>query len=111
MIIAIPLEDGKLSSHFGHCSKFALLQIDAANAITERRDVDAPPHEPGAFPKFLAEQGVNLVIGGSMGPRAVELFGANGIQVVLGAPVDTPENLVAAHFQGTMEKVASDCHH
>ncbi|MEJ2124513.1 MAG: NifB/NifX family molybdenum-iron cluster-binding protein [Alphaproteobacteria bacterium] len=111
MIIAIPLENGQLSEHFGHCSSFALVQTDASNAITERRDHEAPPHQPGAFPAWLAEQGVNLLICGSMGPRAQTLLTENGIEVVMGAPVDTPENLIAAHFQGTLEKRASTCHH
>jgi predicted Fe-Mo cluster-binding NifX family protein len=111
MIIAIPLEGGQLSQHFGHCSSFALIQTNEANAITERRDHEAPPHQPGAFPAWLAEHSVELVICGSMGPRAIGLFAEKGIEVVLGAPVDTPENLVAAYFQGTMEKVESSCHH
>jgi predicted Fe-Mo cluster-binding NifX family protein len=113
MIIAIPLVDGKLSPHFGHCAAFALIETDAENAIKERRDVEAPPHEPGLLPKWLAERGVNLVICGGMGARALGLFAERGIQVVAGAPADTPEVLVAAHFQGTMPRSANSCdnHH
>jgi predicted Fe-Mo cluster-binding NifX family protein len=111
MIIAIPLEDGKLSSHFGQCSSFSLISTDATNAITERRDLDAPPHEPGALPNWLSERHVDLVICGNMGPRALDLLAQKGIEVVTGAPVDDPEHLVVAHFQGTMEKLANDCHH
>ncbi|SDE65475.1 NifB/NifX family molybdenum-iron cluster-binding protein [Rhodospira trueperi] len=111
MLIAIPLDEGKLSPHFGHCKSFALVETDAAHAVTSRRDADAPPHEPGLLPKWLSEQGVDLVICGSMGPRAQDLFAQYGIAVTTGAPVDDPEHLVATHFQGTMEKTASDCHH
>ncbi len=73
MIIAVPLEDGKLCPHFGHCAKFALIQTDDKNAITARRDIDAPPHEPGLLPNWLHERGVNLILCGGMGPRALEL--------------------------------------
>ena len=111
MIIAIPLENGKLNPHFGHCASFALLQTDAANAITERRDIEAPPHVPGLLPEWLSERGVNLVIAGGMGARAVGLFAQKGIKVVTGAPVDAPERLVTAYFQGSMETSANGCNH
>ncbi|MBT3070725.1 NifB/NifX family molybdenum-iron cluster-binding protein [Rhodomicrobium sp. Az07] len=111
MIIAIPLEDGKLAPHFGHCASFALIETDAANAVTERRDIDAPPHEPGLLPVWLAERGVTLVICGGMGARALDLFAQKGIEVVSGAPVDTPERLAAAYLHGQMETTANGCSH
>lgn len=110
MIIAIPLEDEKLATHFGHCASFALMQTDEANAITERRDIEAPPHVPGLLPQWLSERGVNLVICGGMGGRALDLFAQKGIKVIAGAPVDAPERLVAAYFQG-METSANACNH
>lgn len=30
MTIAIPLYDGNLSAHFGHCEQFVLFQVDNA---------------------------------------------------------------------------------
>lgn len=111
MIIAIPLEDGKLNPHFGHCASFALIQTDAANAVTERCDIEAPPHVPGLLPEWLSERGVNLVIAGGMGARAVDLFGQKGVTVVTGAPVDTPERLVAAYFRETLKTTANACNH
>lgn len=111
MIIAIPLENGKLAQHFGHCASFALIQTDDANAITGRSDIEAPPHEPGLLPVWLSERGVNLVICGGIGPRAVDLLAQKGIEVVTGAPVDAPEPLIAAHFQRTLETTGNSCDH
>ena len=111
MIIAIPLEDGKLAQHFGHCASFALMHTDTANAVTERRDVDAPPHVPGLLPEWLSERGVTLVIAGGMGARALDLFAQKGIKVVTGAPVDAPERLVAAYFRESLETTANACNH
>jgi predicted Fe-Mo cluster-binding NifX family protein len=111
MIIAIPIEGGKLAPHFGHCASFALLQTNAANAVTERRDVDAPPHVPGLLPEWLSERGVNMIIAGGMGARALDLFAQKGIAVVTGAPVATPESLVAAYFRETLETTANACNH
>ncbi|MDD3287492.1 MAG: NifB/NifX family molybdenum-iron cluster-binding protein [Alphaproteobacteria bacterium] len=111
MIIAIPLEDGKLCQHFGHCAKFALIQTDDKNAITARRNIDAPPHEPGLLPTWLHERSVNLIICGGMGPRALELFEQKGIDVITGAPIETPEALIAAHFTGTLQTAPNSCDH
>ncbi|MGE4351806.1 MAG: NifB/NifX family molybdenum-iron cluster-binding protein [Bdellovibrionales bacterium] len=111
MIIAVPLENGKLCQHFGHCASFALIHVDSNEAIADRRDVDAPPHEPGLLPAWLAERGVELVICGGMGARALELFAQRGISVLTGAPADTPEKLVQAHLDGSLTPGANVCDH
>jgi len=111
MIIAIPLENGKLCSHFGHCGAFAMIQTDDANAITARHDEEAPPHEPGLLPNWLFDRGVNLVLCGGIGPRAIDLLTEKNIKVIIGAPVETPESLVAAYFQGTLKTSANSCDH
>ncbi|MDD3181855.1 MAG: NifB/NifX family molybdenum-iron cluster-binding protein [Alphaproteobacteria bacterium] len=112
MMIAIPIENGKLCSHFGHCSQFALLQTDAVtHAMTTRQDLEAPPHEPGLLPAWLSEHGVNLVLCGGIGPRALDLFAQKGIEVITGAPIEEPEVLVAAHFQGILKTSANSCDH
>ena len=94
MKIAIPLADGKLSMHFGHCECFALVDVDpATKKILKRENIDAPPHEPGLLPGWLAERGANLIIAGGMGQRAQSLFTQQGIEVVVGAPAETPDAL------------------
>lgn len=43
MRIAIPLADGKLAMHFGHCERFALVDIDQQkNMISSREDIVPP---------------------------------------------------------------------
>ena len=112
MRIAIPLADGKLATHFGHCASFALIDIDQSNnTILKREDVNAPPHLPGLLPAWMAERGVSLVIAGGMGRRALELFAHQKIGVVLGAPTDTPEKLVKAHLDGSMQTGKNPCDH
>lgn len=110
--IAVPLAQGKLAQHFGHCERFAILQIDSrGKEIIQREDVDAPPHEPGLLPPWLAERGVKVVIAGGMGQRAMGLFGNQGIKVLVGAPVDTPENLVASYLSDTLPLGTNVCDH
>lgn len=111
MKIAIPLADGKLCMHFGHCEQFALIEVDAAKIITGKTLVTPPPHEPGVLPRWLAEKGVNQIIAGGMGQRAQDLFAENGIAVVIGAMGDTPEQLVAEFLAGTLITGANACDH
>ena len=57
MRIAIPVSDGKLSAHFGHCEAFALLEVDKeSGTITGQTMAPSPPHQPGMLPGWLAEQ-------------------------------------------------------
>lgn len=112
MKIAIPLADGKLAIHFGHCERFALIDADlAGRRITGRQDIAAPPHEPGLLPPWLAEQGANLIIAGGMGQRAISLFAGHGIQVITGAPAESPEQLVEAYLAGTLQAGQNVCDH
>jgi len=111
MKIAIPLADGRLCMHFGHCEQFALIDVDASGIIIGRTAITPPPHEPGLLPKWLAEKGVTQIIAGGMGQRAQELFVESGIAVVTGAMGDTPEQLVAEFLAGTLMTGTNSCEH
>lgn len=110
--IAIPLAEGKLCMHFGHCEQFAVLDVDqASEKIISRTDLVPPPHEPGVLPAWLHEKGVKMVIAGGMGQRAQQIFAGHGIAVLVGAPADSPENLVTAYLAGTLESGDNVCDH
>ena len=112
MKFAIPLAEGKLAIHFGHCASFALIDVDqATKTIQQRGDVEAPPHEPGLLPPWLAERGANVIIAGGMGGRARDLFTAQNIEVIVGAPADTPERIVTGWLAGTLEVGGNACDH
>ena len=112
MRIAIPLANGMLSAHFGHCERFALIDVDGQpRTIVKREDISAPPHQPGLLPPWLAEQGARLVIAGGMGQRAQALFAQHGIEVLVGAPAGTPEDLVRAYLAGTLAAGENLCDH
>jgi len=112
MKIAVPVADGQLAMHFGHCDAFAL--IDADQESGEIRSVEesaSPPHQPGVLPKWLGEQGVEVVIAGGMGQRAQRLFADQHIRVVVGAPAEPPEALVKLFLQGNLETGDNICDH
>jgi Mrp family chromosome partitioning ATPase/predicted Fe-Mo cluster-binding NifX family protein len=112
MKIAIPLDNGRVSTHFGHCPVFALYEVDEANKATRSKTtLEAPPHEPGLLPRWLHERGANVIITGGMGQRARQLFAQSGIQVVMGAPPDGADDVVAAYLNGTLQTGANPCDH
>lgn len=112
MRIAIPTVDGKLCMHFGHCEKFALVEVaEDSKTITGTDYLTPPAHEPGVLPRWLQEQGVDTIVAGGMGQRAQGLFSQNGITVVVGAPGKTPEEVVSAYLSGTLEVGQNVCDH
>ncbi|MGB4599903.1 MAG: NifB/NifX family molybdenum-iron cluster-binding protein [Trichlorobacter sp.] len=112
MRVAIPVAEGKLAAHFGHCETFALLDIELQErSLLHRHDVAAPPHEPGLLPRWLSGQGVEMVIAGGMGQRAMELFVRNGIKVFTGAPSAEPELLVRHFMTGSLPLGINLCDH
>jgi len=112
MRVAIPLADGTLATHFGHCESFALLDIDLQDRkLSSRQDVAAPPHEPGLLPRWLADQGVEMIIAGGMGQRAQDLFVKSGIRVYTGSVVAEPELLVENFMAGSLSLGANLCDH
>lgn len=112
MVIAVPVTNGVLGQHFGHCEEFALFDVGPdGKTVGEKRTLTAPPHEPGVLPRWLHEQGANLIIAGGMGARAQSLFSENSIRVVVGAPADDAEQVVKSYLEGTLETGTNICDH
>jgi ATP-binding protein involved in chromosome partitioning len=110
MKIAIPMANGRLTAHFGHCQEFALVEIEG-NEISKKEMLVPPPHEPGVLPSWLHELGADVIIAGGMGQRAVSLFQERGIKVVTGAPTLTPEELVDSYLNNTLMTGTNLCDH
>jgi predicted Fe-Mo cluster-binding NifX family protein len=110
MKIAIPTAEGKLARHFGHCREFAFIEVNGCDA-SKKQMLEPPPHEPGVLPRWLHEQGVDVVIAGGMGARAVDLLSERGIKVVTGAPALSPEEIVTRYTSDTLETGANACDH
>ncbi len=112
MKIAVPVAGDKLAMHFGHCEKFAIIEVDEnEKKVLGKTFIDAPPHQPGLLPPWLAERGANVIISGGMGQRAQDLFAANNIKVVVGAPSESPEKLAADFLAGTLVSGQNICDH
>jgi predicted Fe-Mo cluster-binding NifX family protein len=110
LTFAIPLENGQLCSHFGHCQQFAIIDV-VNDIIVDEKYITPPPHEPGLLPGWLAERGVTDVIAGGMGQRAIDLFAAQNIDVVVGAQASSPKALVTAWLNNTLVEGKNACDH
>ena len=110
MKFAIPLAAGKLTAHFGHCQEFALVEVEG-HEIKGKETLVPPPHEPGVLPKWLHDLGTNVIIAGGMGARALDLFAQNDIEVIVGAPSLTPEELVGRYLDNSLESGGNVCDH
>ncbi|MDO9522362.1 MAG: NifB/NifX family molybdenum-iron cluster-binding protein [Methanocorpusculum sp.] len=107
--IAIAQDGSLVSQHFGHCMSYALFNLEDGK-MTRLPDLENPGHEPGKLPRLLAAEGVNIVIAGGMGPRAIDLFEENGIQVILGVSGDLGR-AAEAFANGTLTAGTSSCSH
>jgi len=112
MRIAIPVTDGKLSAHFGHCREFAIVDADPnMKKVTHTEMFTPPAHEPGALPKWLSGMCVDLVIAGGMGRRAQQLFAQSNIDVVVGAMDNAPQELALQYLTGQLQSGENICDH
>ncbi|MFH1652553.1 MAG: NifB/NifX family molybdenum-iron cluster-binding protein [Pseudomonadota bacterium] len=112
MKIAIPLADGKLSMHFGHCEEFALIEVDEHQKnILGREILTDPPHQPGLLPEWLAERGANVIIAGGMGSRAQGLFAEKNIKVVVGVTDSDPTAIVEHYLNDKLKTGNNVCDH
>ena len=112
MRIAIPVANGELCPHFGHCEQFAIYQCDPETKRIIKNELHTPPmHEPGVLPRWLSEKSATTIIAGGMGMRAQQLFEQNGIQVILGAGSGDPQAVVEAFLAGTLSTGDNLCDH
>lgn len=109
MKIAIACDNGAVSAHFGHCPEYRVYEVSEGKVIGSS-SLPNPGHEPGVLPGFLASHGVNCVIAGGMGPRAVDLFEQNNVKVVLGASGEV-DRVIAEYLDGTLKLGKSACDH
>ena len=83
MKYAISTDGPDVSMHFGRCPQFTLVEIENGKLIN-KQVIDNPGHHPGFLPGFLSQKGVNSIIAGGMGHKAMNLFEQANINVILG---------------------------
>ncbi|MFP4041909.1 MAG: NifB/NifX family molybdenum-iron cluster-binding protein [Bacteroidales bacterium] len=108
--IAVPVVDGTLCNHFGHCQEFHLFLVKDGK-IDKKEKITPPPHAPGVIPNWLGEQKVTDVIVGGIGQRAIDIFNSQGVNVYAGAPNKPSEEIVENFIKGTLTLNENLCDH
>lgn len=110
--IAMPVSEGRLHEHFGGCREFAFIDADmSSSTVIATQTIAAPPHTPGAFPRWLREQGVQVVIASGIGRRALDNFAFHGIALHAGMANTPIHVLTAAYLAGLLKDVPASCDH
>lgn len=107
MRVAVSVDDGKVSMHFGRCQIYVLFDIENGE-IVNREEVKNPGHQPFFLPKFLAKRKVNLLLTGGIGPRAINLFKEFGIKVISNAE-GSLEDTIKKYLDGDLDENVEPC--
>ncbi|NOZ87193.1 MAG: P-loop NTPase [Deltaproteobacteria bacterium] len=79
--------DAEVSAHFGRCPYYTVASVENGEVVGH--EVAENPyyngHEPGVVPEFIKNLGVDAILAGGMGPRAIQLFESFGIDAATGA--------------------------
>jgi len=105
--IAISTDGDFVSSHFGRCPLFTIVDIKDGKVV-KKETVQNPGHQPGQIPQFLHQKGVECIICGGMGMRATGFFDDLGIKTLVGISGKISE-VIERLLKGTLEGGESLC--
>ena len=106
-IIAISTDGNRVAEHFGRCPVYTIIELEDS-VVTKKEVVDNPGHRTGFLPEYLAQRGVQKVISGGMGKRAIDLFLEKGICPMVGISGEIDE-VVEQYRQGQLKEGESLC--
>lgn len=109
MKVGVACDGQEVSPHFGRCEKFIIAEIDQGEVQLVEL-LPNPGHEPGLLPALMQEKGVECVLTGGAGPRAINLFNQVGIELVGGVSGD-PLVALQALALGRLTEGESTCAH
>lgn len=106
--IAITVEEHSpeemfVADHFGRCSKIAIYEVDQHKKVIKEESYLNPlqGNHVGAcqLPYYVQELGVNVIIAGGMGRKAISLFNSFKIEVVT-SPGSSVTDALSGYLMG-----------
>jgi len=107
--IAIATEEENVSSHFGRCPIYTLIEIQEEK-IVKKEEFPNPGHQPGLIPRLLSKKGINTIIAGGMGPRAQAIFAEKNIETIIGVQGKVSD-VVQKYINNKLETSRDLCDH
>lgn len=109
MRFAIATDGEFVSPHFGRCSAYTIVDIED-NKVIKKEVLNNPGHSPGFLPEFLHQKGVNCIICGGIGQRAISFLKQYGIEVILGIEGKI-NDVIEKLIEGKLVSGESLCNH
>lgn len=110
--IVLPVRDGRIDDHFGHCDHYSIVTVGDAGEILGVEYMPSPQGcgcKPGVAAVFK-EKGITVMLAGNMGMGALNKLNDNGITVVRGCngPV---MDVVNDYLAGRLSDSGESCRH
>ena len=101
MRIALPLANGKFSIHYGRAEALSIHEIDLEKGISTSLGMRMFPQEGtcGAG-KWVAAQGVEVLLAGGLGAGAAKGLGEAGVRVFAGVEEEEPNKVLEMFLAG-----------
>jgi predicted Fe-Mo cluster-binding NifX family protein len=95
--------DGQVAGHFGRCQACVVVETSGGQIEGSRvvPNPHAQAHQPGQMPRFIQGLGVDAILAGGMGPRAINMFAQAGIDVATGL-TGTVRDVVESYLRGEL---------
>lgn len=107
MKIAIATEGNNVSSHFGKCENFTIVELENSKVINEKV-ISTVGNQHGLLPGYLKQQGVDVVIAGGMGDGARENLVSSGIEIISGITGNI-KDAINNYIKGELRSLNSGC--
>jgi len=96
----------QVGEHFGRVPTYTLFDTEN-NSVRTIENTTLHTGGAGYAPDMLAKEGVNVMLCGGMGRRAIELFEQHGIMAYVGAK-GTVEQTLQMHREGELTPATSE---
>jgi len=105
--IAIAMDGNFVSEHFGRCPSLEIVELENKKIINQET-ISNPGHRTGFLPEYLSQKGIQVVICGGMGRRAMDLFLAKDIKPIVGISGEVNE-IIEKYREGKLKEGNSLC--
>ena len=107
MKIVISTDLGMVAEHFGRCPQFTIAEINEGK-VTDKKVIDNPGHETGSLPKYFRDNGIQCIIAGGAGSRAINLFQEYKIRYI-GVKLQKVDDVLQAFAENRLEEETGRC--
>lgn len=106
MRIAMPIADGKFSTHYGRAKGLSVHDVDLETGTSVDLGLKPFP-ETGtcSAASWVAQQGIDVLLAGGLGGGAAQGLGKHGIKVLAGVQEEDPAKVLASFLAGVTRVV------